>query len=179
MSETVLDRLVDACRRAVSTPEPVAAVRAALTQAAADPARTIAELPAFEGEDYAVHIEPGLSVFVVRQTPDTAGPPHDHGMSAVITMLDGVEIHRHYRREGDAIALASRTRLEPGAVLVLSGEDVHAIANPDATPSIGLHVYLGDIVGGARTLWNPVRGTPMPFTNDDYARFVTSAGDAD
>jgi len=177
VSETLLSQLVETCRRAVSGPEPVSAVRTALAEIGADPARALAEIPAFDGEDYVVHNEPGLSVFIVRQAPDTAGPPHDHGMNALIAMLEGVEVHRHYRRDGDGIALASRTRLAPGEVLVLDGEDVHAIANPDGTPSLGIHVYLGDIVGGSRTLWDPVRGTPMRFTTADYDRFVTKASE--
>jgi predicted metal-dependent enzyme (double-stranded beta helix superfamily) len=164
----ILDRLVSDCRKAAEAADPVAEVRAALSQATAEPERAIAEIPAFEGEDYVLHRADDLSVFVVRQAPNTAGPPHDHGMTAVIAMLEGVEIHRRYRREGESIALEREQTAVPGGVLVLAPRDVHAIANPDPTPSLGIHVYLGDIVGIERTLWDPTSGDALAFTLENY-----------
>jgi predicted metal-dependent enzyme (double-stranded beta helix superfamily) len=61
-------------------------------------------------------------------------------------------------------------------VLILDGEEVHAIANPDPTPSIGVHVYFGDIVDGERTLWDPDTGESMAFTTADYDRMVVAPG---
>lgn len=164
----ILNRLVEDCRRAAGSTDPVAGVQAALSLVTADPDTTIAEIPDFEGEDYVLHRADDLSVFLVRQAPNTAGPPHDHGMTAVIAMLDGVEIHRRYRREGQRITLDREQTAGPGGVLVLAPRDVHAIANPDLTPSIGVHVYLGDIVGIERTLWDTASGEALPFTLDSY-----------
>lgn len=163
-----LSRLVDACRAAVDSTDPVAAIRSALSLVTAEPEKTIAEIPQFEGEDYVLHRSDDLSVFLVRQTPNTAGPPHDHGMTAVIAMLEGVEIHRRYRRDGDTIALDREQTAVPGGILVLAPRDVHAIANPDPTPSIGVHVYLGDIVGIDRTLWDTTSGEALAFTLENY-----------
>lgn len=164
----ILNRLVQDCRDVAGSADPVAGVRAALSLAIADPDRTIAEIPDFEGEDYVLYRADDLSVFLVRQAPNTAGPPHDHGMTAVIAMLDGVEIHRRYRREEQSIALDREQTAVPGGILVLAPRDVHAIANPDPTPSIGVHVYLGDIVGIERTLWDPASGEALPFTLENY-----------
>ena len=75
--------------------------------------------------------EAGFSVYLVRQDPDTAGPPHDHRMTAVIAMVDGVEIHRHYKREGPAVVETAESLVGPGETLVLGPDAVHAIANPD------------------------------------------------
>lgn len=163
-----LNRLVETCREAVSSADPVAGVRAALSLVTAEPEKTIAEIPAFEGEDYVLHRSDDLSVFLVRQAPNTAGPPHDHGMTAVISMLEGVEIHRRYRRDGDSIALDREQTAVPGGILVLAPRDVHAIANPDSAPSLGVHVYLGDIVGIERTLWDPTSGEALAFTLEAY-----------
>jgi len=174
MANGVLDTLIDACRRAAAAPDPLAGVRAALAPLAADPRAALAELPAFEGEDHPLLCEDAVSVFLVRQTSNTAGPPHDHGMSAAIVMLDGVEIHRHYRRDGDSVALDHEVTLGAGEILTLAPTDVHAIANPDATPSLGVHVYLGDLVGGSRTLWDPRTGEAMAFTTEAYDRMVTT-----
>lgn len=176
MTDGVLSKLVAACRAAAASDDPVAGFRRALEPIAAAPAAALREVPEFEGEDHALLSEDGLSVFLVRQSPNTAGPPHDHGMVAVIAMLDGVEIHRHYRRrvDGEGVALDRETRLEPGGVLALGARDVHAIANPDNTPSIGIHVYLGDIAGCDRTLWNPVSGAATAFTVPAYDSMVTA-----
>ena len=172
MSER-LNNLVDACRAAVTSADPVGGVRAALTLLGEEPDKAIAEIPDFEGEDYVLHRSDDLSVFIVRQAANTAGPPHDHGMTAVISMLQGVEIHRRYRRDGDRIALEREQTAAPGGVLVLAPRDVHAIANPDDAPSLGVHVYFGDIVGIERTLWDTGTGEAMAFTLPDYERRVT------
>ncbi len=164
----ILSRLVEDCRAAAVSADPVAEVRAALALVTADPRKTIAEIPEFEGEDYVLHRAEDLSVFLVRQAPNTAGPPHDHGMTAIISMLEGVEIHRRYWREGERISLDREQTARPGGVLVLAPRDVHAIANPDPTPSLGVHVYLGDIVGIERALWDPASGAALPFTLTDY-----------
>ncbi|MDF1790994.1 MAG: hypothetical protein P1U88_03745 [Thalassobaculaceae bacterium] len=173
MNEGILSRLIEDCRGATDASDPIAAVRVALGRVVANIEAALAEVPAFEGEDHVLHREPTLSVFLVRQSPNTAGPPHDHGMSAVIAMLDGVEIHRHYRRGADGVALDREQTLAPGELLALTPSDVHAIANPDGTSSIGVHVYLGDIVGNERTLWDPQSGAAMAFTVQDYERMVT------
>lgn len=173
MTDGVLTRLIERCDAATAAADPIAAVRDALAAVAEQPERALAEIPEFDGEDHVLHRGEDLSVFVVRQTPDTAGPPHDHGMSAVIAMLDGVEIHRHYQREGDGVVLEREETVGPGEILTLGPRDVHAIANPDDTASLGIHVYLGDIVGNDRTLWDPDSGSAMPFTLADYERMVT------
>ena len=174
MANGTLDRLVDACRAAAETGDPVAGVQAALAPVAADPLSALDDLPAFEGEDHPLLTGETVSVFLVRQTPNTAGPPHDHGMTAIIAMLDGIEVHRRYRRDGDGVALEREVTLGAGEMLTLGPRDVHAIANPDDAPSIGVHVYLGDLTGGSRTLWDPRTGTAMAFTTEDYDRMVTA-----
>lgn len=173
MTDGVLGRLIEDCRAAATASDPIPAVRAALEKVAAEPQDALAEIPEFEGEDYVLHREGALSVFLVRQTPNTAGPPHDHGMVAVIAMLDGVEIHRHYRRDGDGVALVREETVGPGQLLTLGPRDVHAIANPDEAASIGVHVYLGDIVGIERALWNPRSGEAVTFSVEAYEAMVT------
>ncbi|MCR9072469.1 MAG: hypothetical protein NXI18_12170 [Alphaproteobacteria bacterium] len=174
MTDGVLKRLIEACREATSAADPTQAVRDALSMAVARPDGVLAEVPEFEGEDCILHRESAVSVFLVRQTPNTAGPPHDHGMPAVIAMLEGVEIHRHFRRDGDEIVLEREETVGPGQMLSLGPDDVHAIANPDDTASLGVHVYLGDIVGRERTLWDLRSGAAMAFSVGDYDRMVTS-----
>ena len=169
-----METLVASCRSALSDADPAQGIRRALADAVDDPGRVLADLPAFDGDDHLVARESGFSVFLVRQDPDTAGPPHDHRMTAVVAMVDGVEIHRHYARSDDGgVRPDGETRVGPGGTIVLGPDDVHAIANPETTPSIGIHVYLGDLVAGKRTLWDPRSGVAMPFTEDAYNQRVS------
>lgn len=176
MAWTSMDAFVKACRAAVSGANPAEAARAVMADAVADPALVVADLPDFEGEDFVVAHDEAVAVYVVRQFPDTAGPPHDHRMTAVVGMVEGVEIHRLYRRDGERVAFDRELRVGAGETVVLGPGDVHAIANPDPTSSLGLHVYLGDLVSGERTLWAPDGGEPQPFTVDAYDRYVTRYG---
>jgi predicted metal-dependent enzyme (double-stranded beta helix superfamily) len=52
---------------------------------------------------------------------------------------------------------------------------IHAVANPGAGHSAGLHVYLGDLIAHDRTLWHPDTLQPMPFDNDKYFGLVREA----
>lgn len=172
MNRAVLDTLVADCRRAVAGPDPIDGIRTALYAVAAAPAAALAEVPDFDGEDHPLHREAGLSVFLVKQAPLTAGPPHDHGIAAGIVMIEGKEIHRLFRRMGSDIAPDGVIHVGSGEVLILRADEVHAIANPDPAPSIGVHVYLGDIVDIPRTLWDPASGASMAFSTADYDRMV-------
>jgi predicted metal-dependent enzyme (double-stranded beta helix superfamily) len=108
MTRPVFDTFLVACRAAMNGPDPMDGVRSALGALGATPDAALAEVPAFDGDDYTLLHQPDLSVFIVRQDPLTAGPPHDHGMTAAIVMLDGVEIHHRYKRDGDAITPTAR-----------------------------------------------------------------------
>ena len=176
MAWTSMEAFVDACRAATASTNPVEAVRAVMADTVADPVRVAADLPAVEGEDFVVAHDEAMAVYVVRQTPDTAGPPHDHRMTAVVGMVEGVEVHRLFRHEGERVAFEREARVSAGEVIVLDPDDVHAIANPDPTPSYGLHVYLGDLVTGERTLWSPDGGDKQPFSVEAYDRYVTAYG---
>lgn len=176
MAWNSMDDFVTACRAAAASPDPAEAVRVAMADAIADPARVVADLPDFEGEDFVVAHDDAVAVYVVRQFPDTAGPPHDHRMTAVVGMVEGVEIHRLYRRDGDRVVFDRELRVGAGETVVLGPDDVHAIANPDPMPSLGLHVYLGDLVSGERTLWAPDGDERQPFSTEAYDRYVTRYG---
>lgn len=163
-----MERFVEACRAAAAGVDPVHAVTATVADAIADPAAVLGDIPEFDGDDHPVLSEPGMAVYVVRQRPLVEGPPHDHGMVAVIGMLAGDEVHRRFRRDGDRIEPDGSTRVGPGQVIALEADEVHAIANPNDGPSVGLHVYLGDLASGERTLWN-AEGRPQRFTDAGYS----------
>ncbi len=173
MAWTSIEALVADCREAAAGSDPVAGVQGVLADAVADPVRVADALPAFDGDEMTLAEELGFSVFLVRQDPDTAGPPHDHRMTAVIAMVDGVEIHRHFTRDGETIAAAGESRIGPGETLALDPDAVHAIANPEPSASVGIHVYLGDLAATGRTLWDLDTGVAMAFTADRYNRLVT------
>jgi len=166
-----IERLLSACREAAAeSPE---AVKLALMDAVRDPAPVLADLPDFEGDDLTLLASENVSVHVVRQFPHVYGPPHDHGMWAIITMLEGLEVHRLYAEDG--VTRIGEKEIGPGTPLVLNPTEIHAIGNPLDQETMGIHVYLGDLGQAERRLWDPATGEAVPFSAEAYARLETRA----
>ncbi len=100
-------------------------------------------------------------------------PPHDHRMWAVVGVVHGQEDNALYARAGDKLRMVRRVSVEEAEVLVLDEDSVHAVANPCSGPTLGLHVYGGDIVGASRSTWDNAGGNERPFDPELYERFAT------
>jgi phage tail tape-measure protein len=72
-------------------------------------------------------------------------PPHDHGTWATILLLSGEEKNTLYRTEDGRLRKASEVTLKPGAILAMRAETAHVVECVGNAPTIGLHVYGGDI----------------------------------
>jgi predicted metal-dependent enzyme (double-stranded beta helix superfamily) len=82
-------------------------------------------------------------------------PPHDHGTWAAILVLSGEEKNTLYRRENGTLRKASEVTLTRGTILPMLAETVHVAECIGDAPTIGLHVYGGDILELPRRMWNP------------------------
>jgi len=112
-----------------------------------------------------------LTVFVLAGAPRTASPPHEHTIGATIAVLDGAETNVFYRvvTEGsDAIREVGRRTAHAGEVLTLDPTTIHSVQYPTATPTIGLHVYRGDLIGATRRLWNNEGDAAHPYDQSVY-----------
>ncbi len=175
------DRFIQRCREAVRTPDPDGALVALMREAVSDPAAVAAAVPKVEeGRDELVLFsDETVSVYLVKQFPEVGGPPHDHGMTAVVGMYDGVEVHHLWDVAEDGGLVSKPTRnVGPGDVIHLGPEDVHAISNPSVAPTYGLHVYHGDLAGHRRSIWNLKTGERALFTEDLYNALSYRAGAA-
>ena len=82
-------------------------------------------------------------------------PPHDHGTWATILLLAGEEKNTLYRAEDGRLRKASEVALKPGKILGMRADTVHVVECVGSAPTIGLHVYGGDIFELPRRMWHP------------------------
>lgn len=166
-----LARLIADLGRAAAGPAPEKALRKVMADACAVPDDVARALPGDregDGEDL-LHADGAITLYDVRLAPGVLYPAHDHGMAAVIGLYRGREINLFYRETSDGtLEEAARRETCRGEILPLGRDAIHAVANPDATPSGGLHVYLGDLTRIERRLWPAADRPPVPFADTAY-----------
>ena len=121
--------------------------------------------------DAPIFRSPELVVLNVTLPPRLASAPHDHRMWAVIGIYEGQEDNVFYRRGGARLEEASRRSLRAGETMLLGDDVIHAIANPLPTATRGLHVYGGDLLGVARSMWSPDTGEEFPYDARQFFRW--------
>jgi predicted metal-dependent enzyme (double-stranded beta helix superfamily) len=104
-----------------------------------------------------------LLVLNATLPPYFASPPHDHRMWAVIGIYEGQENNTFYRRSGEGLDVINHRELRAGEALLLGPEVIHAIENPLPSPTLGLHVYGGDVLAAQRSMWSPHSGEELPY----------------
>ena len=122
------------------------------------------------GVDEIVFEDESLTVLVVHSAPDVRQPPHDHLISAVIGVYEGIEEPRYFRRNGGSLVRSGGADIGPGDVLTLGPAAIHAIS---ATGSWcrAVHVYLGALDSVDRSLFDPDTYDDEPMTVERYAGF--------
>ena len=123
---------------------------------------------------------PELSVLKVRFPSGRRTPPHNHGSWAAILVLSGSEKNTIYRRGGDGgLEYANEAVLTPGTILIMPAEAAHAVETVGGEAAIGLHVYGGDVLGVARSMWDPDTLEEHPLEWDHYEILARKASAAD
>jgi predicted metal-dependent enzyme (double-stranded beta helix superfamily) len=102
-------------------------------------------------------------VLNVALKPGILSIPHDHAMWAVIGIYQGEEVNTFYRRGGAGLEEANRHTIATGEAILLGDNVIHAIENPLKTDTRGLHVYGGDLLGAARSMWDPFTLAEHPY----------------
>ncbi len=164
-----LQQFIAACRADRGDVRAVAEhVRAAIARP--DAVRTA--IVAAGAGDRVLYQDDEITVLNVRIPPGYRTPPHDHTIWAVVGIYEGQEDNTFYRLEAGApVAVETHAVLAPG-VLTLDGETIHAIANPLASVTAGLHVYGGHLDNAPRSLWDPDTGVREPFTVEGATRIA-------
>jgi predicted metal-dependent enzyme (double-stranded beta helix superfamily) len=106
-------------------------------------------------------------------------PPHDHGTWATILLLSGEEKNTLYRRENGSLRRVSEVTLTRGDILPMTAETVHVAECLGDKPTIGLHLYGGDIMGEVpRHMWDPQTLAEHALDWDTYQTFAQVASQA-
>lgn len=163
---------IEQCRSALAEPDPRDVIGALMREALEDPESVQRVMDGQPDNERQLYRADDLTVLNVDLPPGLKTPPHDHTMWAVIGIYEGQEDNTFYHEEGSGLTKSHAIVLKPRDVLVVSPEDIHAIANPLSTRTRGLHVYGGDLPASERTLWHPKTQQREPYTVEAMARYV-------
>ena len=185
----VLEEFTADCRAAVDTGTDVPRTIAGLVrELIADPAALAAAVPAFGddevptsergfrlGGEAVLHQAEDLTVMVLDTLPGVIQPPHDHEMNAFIGVFEGCEEQRFWTRTGDGVEATTGRVLEAGEMVALGERAIHAISSPPGQAARAVHVYLGDIYGVERSVFDPETMAEHPMTSARYDEFCRPA----
>jgi predicted metal-dependent enzyme (double-stranded beta helix superfamily) len=161
-----LDGFVVECRTALAEAQPMVAVREIVARAVSDPS---AIAPALPDSGITVMVqEPDLTVLCVvipGGLPKSGSiMPHDHRMWAVVGIYGGQEDNQFFRRDARSLVESGGRSLRVSDTLAMGDGTIHAIRNPlDHSALAAIHVYGGDLLGAARSMWVGPDYTEQPY----------------
>ena len=164
------EELVAQCLEAVKAERAAVAAKEAVERAMRD--RRLAEELSHETGIRTLYRAPDLTVLhvVIPRRPADAPHPvaHNHLMWACIGVVHGGEDNAFFRRVGDTLEPSGGRVLVEGDVLAMGSDTIHAVKNPSSERlSSALHVYGGDLIGTARSMWCEPSLREAPY---DFAR---------
>jgi predicted metal-dependent enzyme (double-stranded beta helix superfamily) len=167
---------------AVTRNDPMAAARASLEelkQHIAEVDEALRYISGIGGNARQVfYRSPDLTLLKVCFPAGRRTPPHDHGTWAAILLLSGEERNTLYRLENGRLRKASEVTLKPGAILGMRAETAHVAECVGNAPTIGLHVYGGDIFELPRRMWHPQTLEQHALDWEIYPEFARIATEA-
>jgi predicted metal-dependent enzyme (double-stranded beta helix superfamily) len=170
-----LEAFIEACKRLVREPHAPRLALELMREALADTAAVAKAVTPLEGKanalDAPLFRSGELTVLNATLRPGFVSIAHDHGMWAVIGIYDGEEANTFYRRAGDGLEESNHRTIHAGEAILLGEDVVHAIENPLATPTLGLHVYGGDLIAARRSMWDPTAGREHPYDIPQFFRW--------
>ena len=151
--------LVASFAAATSRTEPMAAARAVLDELKSHLDEVDEALRYISGVGgnarQVFYRSPELTLLKVCFPAGRRTPPHDHGTWATILLLSGEEKNTMYRVEDGRLRKASEVTVTPGSILGMRAEIAHVVECVGTAPTVGLHVYGGDIFELPRRMWHP------------------------
>ena len=155
---------VSACQAALTTADPLNAVRTIVSKAIGDSDSI--------GDGYEVLTSSQhLTVQRIPWPPGLLTSAHEHRMWAVIGVYRGAELNHFYERTRDGLKECEERTVACGEVLVLNADVIHAVENPHRETTAALHVYGGDLLAAERNAWGP-DGREVPF-GEDMSSFLS------
>lgn len=174
--------LVASFSAAVTTGDPMAAARAVLEDLKAHVAEVDEALRYISGVGgnarQVFYRSPDLTLLKVCFPAGRRTPPHDHGTWAAMLLLSGEEKNTLYRVESGQLRKASEVTIKPSSILSMRAETAHVVECVGNAPTIGLHVYGGDIFELSRSMWHPQTLEQHRLDWTLYESFARIASDA-
>ena len=93
-------------------------------------------------------------------------------------ILSGEEKNTLYRVEDGRLRKASEVTIKPGSILGMRAETPHVVECVGNAPTIGLHVYGGDIFELPRRMWHPQTFEEHRLDWTLYEKFARIASEA-
>src|SRR5271157_2056662 len=82
-----------------------------------------------------------FALYLNALNPGNESKPHDHTTWAVVVAVEGQELNRVYRNEGNKLSVAREVMVEPGHGIGLMPDDIHSIHTLGDVPTRHLHMY--------------------------------------
>jgi predicted metal-dependent enzyme (double-stranded beta helix superfamily) len=162
-----IQELVERCRDAATTQDPVTGVMEVLAAFLHQP-RLEQQLGAADRSTYEA-LYRGRDLLVLHGVvPPTPRPvdPHDHRMWAVIGVYHGQEDNQLFARTaGAALEPTERFSVRAGEIRPLDASTIHSVQAAGGRYLGAVHVYGGDLFGTPRSTWRD--GVELP--NDESA----------
>jgi len=153
-----IETFVDECRSALQSEDPPSKVADLLRGALSDRESVAAAIREWRtsggGAFGAIYRAHDLTILHASVTPGFESPRHNHTMWAVIGVFEGQEDNAFYRTADAGLEEVGRTAISAGDARVLAPDVIHSIANHSSTPLQAIHVYGGDLLGTARSMWD-------------------------
>lgn len=177
--------LVTRCALAAEGADPMLSIREVLESFRGDVAGIEHALQYISGTggnaNQVFYRSPELTLLKVRFPSGRRTPPHDHGTWATILLLSGQEKNTLYRTDSGVLRKAGEVTLAPGSILPMRADTVHVAECIGDQPTVGLHVYGGDIFALPRRMWNPqtLEAHPLDWgLYENFARLASAAASA-
>lgn len=158
------DQFIQDCINAAS--EGKESLREIMAEAVSDPRGIISELgePKHAGIE-TLYRSPNLTIINFVWAPYMSLFPHDHQMSAVISIYAGREDNIFWDRTDTSIEAAGAKSLGIGDTAVLHKDVIHSVLNPIGKMTSAIHVYTGDFFEPEkpRRLWDHETLTEGPW----------------
>ena len=175
-----VERFTADCLAANAAVEAHKAVLALVERTCSDPSAVIAGLgePSCAGVTRLYHSDE-LTILDIVWGPHMTIMPHDHRMWAVIGIYTGREDNIFWRRQperddGSLKAQGARS-LGRGETVALGTDVIHSVTNPLARLTGALHVYGGDLLGTARSEWDPEELTEGRYDVEKNMRLIAES----
>ena len=117
-----------------------------------------------------------FALYLNALNPGNETRPHDHTTWAVVVAVEGQELNRVYRNEGDRLVVEREIMVEPGRGIALMPDDIHSIHTLGDAPTRHLHIYglalekLDD-----RKAYDPATGAAIPYNANFMKPTVSTA----